>query len=190
MGQSVKNTPVRRRLAADLFDPEKFHTRVGDDLKAGQGAIRNSARCRSPPAHVAIGDELMECLKASSTFARQEPRCTSGGMGARDRTSTTRSVVRLRRRGDRGPGPLPVREKEGRSRGCCPREMVEKTNLVGPVGYIKERLAAYKEAGVTTCRSTRGRRLGRTIEARDCSERAQRVTLRTASTRHVTSCPT
>ena len=27
--------------------------------------------------------------------------------------------------------------------------MVEKTNLVGPVGYIKERLAAYKEAGVT-----------------------------------------
>jgi hypothetical protein len=27
--------------------------------------------------------------------------------------------------------------------------MLEKTNLVGPSGYIKERLAAYKEAGVT-----------------------------------------
>ena len=27
--------------------------------------------------------------------------------------------------------------------------MIEKSNLVGPKGYIKERLAAYKEAGVT-----------------------------------------
>ena len=27
--------------------------------------------------------------------------------------------------------------------------MLEKTNLVGPAGEIKERLAAYKEAGVT-----------------------------------------
>ena len=31
-----------------------------------------------------------------------------------------------------------------------PAEMLEKTNLVGPEGYVKERLAAFKEAGVTT----------------------------------------
>ncbi len=30
-----------------------------------------------------------------------------------------------------------------------PAEMLEKTNLVGPKGYVKERIAAYKEAGVT-----------------------------------------
>ena len=30
-----------------------------------------------------------------------------------------------------------------------PRDLIVNTNLVGPEGYIKERLAAYKEAGVT-----------------------------------------
>ena len=31
-----------------------------------------------------------------------------------------------------------------------PAEFIEKTNLIGPEGYVKERLAAFKEAGVTT----------------------------------------
>ena len=39
--------------------------------------------------------------------------------------------------------------KKDEAAAAVPGEMVEKTNLVGPVGYIKERLAAYKEAGVT-----------------------------------------
>jgi hypothetical protein len=30
-----------------------------------------------------------------------------------------------------------------------PGAMLESTNLVGPKNYVKERLAAYKEAGVT-----------------------------------------
>jgi Luciferase-like monooxygenase len=30
-----------------------------------------------------------------------------------------------------------------------PREFLELSNLVGPEGYIKDRLAAYKESGVT-----------------------------------------
>ena len=30
-----------------------------------------------------------------------------------------------------------------------PAELLEKTSLVGPEGYIKERLAAYREAGVS-----------------------------------------
>jgi hypothetical protein len=32
---------------------------------------------------------------------------------------------------------------------AVPAEMLEKTNLVGPAGYVKERIAAFKEAGVT-----------------------------------------
>ncbi len=31
-----------------------------------------------------------------------------------------------------------------------PAELVEKTSLIGPEGYVAERLAAYREAGVTT----------------------------------------
>ena len=30
-----------------------------------------------------------------------------------------------------------------------PDELVEGTQLIGPPGYVKERLAAFKEAGVT-----------------------------------------
>jgi len=32
---------------------------------------------------------------------------------------------------------------------AVPAEMLANTNLVGPVGHVKERLAAYAEAGVT-----------------------------------------
>jgi F420-dependent oxidoreductase-like protein len=35
-----------------------------------------------------------------------------------------------------------------------PAELVEKTSLIGPRGYVEERLAAYREAGVTTLNVT------------------------------------
>src|SRR3984957_10541706 len=35
-----------------------------------------------------------------------------------------------------------------------PAELAEKTSLIGPLGYVKERLAAYREAGVTTLNVT------------------------------------
>lgn len=35
-----------------------------------------------------------------------------------------------------------------------PAELVEKTSLIGPHGYVKERLAAFREAGVTTLNVT------------------------------------
>ena len=35
-----------------------------------------------------------------------------------------------------------------------PAELIEKTSLIGPHGYVKERLAAYREAGVTTLNIT------------------------------------
>ena len=44
-----------------------------------------------------------------------------------------------------------------------PAELTEKTSLIGPHGYVKERLAAYREAGVTTLNVTS---LGATREQR------------------------
>ena len=35
-----------------------------------------------------------------------------------------------------------------------PAELTEKTSLIGPLGYVKERLAAYREVGVTTLNVT------------------------------------
>ena len=35
-----------------------------------------------------------------------------------------------------------------------PAELLEKSSLIGPPGYIKERIAAYREAGVTVLNVT------------------------------------
>jgi hypothetical protein len=40
--------------------------------------------------------------------------------------------------------------KKDEAAAAVPAELLEKTNLVGPEGYVKERLAAFKESGVTT----------------------------------------
>ena len=58
-------------------------------------------------------------------------------------------ALRLRRRGHRDPGPLPRRARRTRPRPTVPAEWLEKTSLVGPASYVKERVAAFKEAGVT-----------------------------------------
>jgi hypothetical protein len=35
-----------------------------------------------------------------------------------------------------------------------PAELVERTSLIGPEGYVRDRLAAYRESGVTTLNVT------------------------------------
>ncbi|MFZ4721104.1 MAG: LLM class flavin-dependent oxidoreductase, partial [Ilumatobacteraceae bacterium] len=39
--------------------------------------------------------------------------------------------------------------KKDEAAAAVPTQLLENTNLVGSKGYVKERLAAYKEAGVT-----------------------------------------
>jgi len=39
--------------------------------------------------------------------------------------------------------------KKDEAAAAIPFELIEKTNLVGPRSYVAERIAAYKEAGVT-----------------------------------------
>lgn len=50
--------------------------------------------------------------------------------------------------GSPDPGPL-LRRQEGRAEALIPLDFLESISLVGPEGYIKERLAAFDEAGVT-----------------------------------------
>jgi alkanesulfonate monooxygenase SsuD/methylene tetrahydromethanopterin reductase-like flavin-dependent oxidoreductase (luciferase family) len=37
---------------------------------------------------------------------------------------------------------------------AVPAELLEETSLIGPAGYVKERIAAYQEAGVTVLNVT------------------------------------
>ena len=71
-----------------------------------------------------------------------------GGMGSRERTSTTSSRTRTGSR-DRRTSPEPVpRGSQAGGRGGAARELLETVCLCGPAARIRERLADYRDAGV------------------------------------------
>ena len=73
-----------------------------------------------------------------------------GGMGAKGKNFYNDVVRRygFEKEAERHPGPLP-RRQEGRGRGLVPDELLEATSLCGPESYVAERIAAYRQAGVT-----------------------------------------
>lgn len=136
-----------------FFDPEKFHQVWGDELKAGT-ANRDADRGQlqiSAGGMVAIGDEFVgEKKQQILDMARPNIALYVGGMGARDKNfynticqkyGYVDEAIEIQDRYLSG-------DKSGAA-AAVPAEMLEKTNLVGPAGEIKERLAAYREAGVT-----------------------------------------
>jgi F420-dependent oxidoreductase-like protein len=73
-----------------------------------------------------------------------------GGMGARDRNFYNQLAIRYGYTdAAREIQDLYLDGKKAEAAAVVPREFLELTNLVGPEGYIKDRLAAYKESGVT-----------------------------------------
>lgn len=154
MGLSVKNTAQH----ADgwlpvFFDPEKFHTVWGDELKAGQaerdpglGQLQISAG-----GMVGIGDELTGDAR-QQILDRSRPMTALyvGGMGARDKNFYNTICQKYGYVEEAAEiQDLYLDGKKEAAAAAVPAEMLEKTNLVGPAGYVKERLAAYQEAGVT-----------------------------------------
>ena len=73
-----------------------------------------------------------------------------GGMGARGRTSTTPWPP------DTATAQRPTASRslsgrrQGGSRKAVPDELVRDVSLIGTPGFVKERVAAFREAGVTT----------------------------------------
>jgi F420-dependent oxidoreductase-like protein len=78
-----------------------------------------------------------------------------GGMGARGRNFYYDLACRFGYESDAAKiqdAYLAGRKDE--AAGLVPAELVEKTSLIGPDGYVAERLAAFREAGVTTLNVT------------------------------------
>jgi F420-dependent oxidoreductase-like protein len=154
MGQSVKATAqLADGWLPIFFDPEKFHTVWGDDLKAGQaqrdpelGPLQISAG-----GTVAIGDELVgDAQTRILDYSRPMAALYVGGMGARDQNFYNKICQKYGYVDEAiAVQDLYLAGKKEEAAAAVPAEMLEKTNLVGPAGYVKERLAAYKEAGVT-----------------------------------------
>jgi F420-dependent oxidoreductase-like protein len=154
MSQSVKNTAkFADGWLPIFFDPEKFQTVWGDDLEAGLAERDESLGPLqiSAGGMVAIDEELTgDARSRVLDYSRPTTALYVGGMGARDQNfynticqkyGYVDEAIEIQ--------DLYLSGKKEEAAAAVPAEMLEKTNLVGPEGYVKERLAAYKEAGVT-----------------------------------------
>ena len=132
-----------------FYDPEKAHRVWGDALRAGF-AKRDPALGPLDvmvSASLAIGDDVDDRL----AWVKPQLALYIGGMGARGKNFYHTLATRY------GFGEvadqiqdLYLAGKKTEAIAAVPDELVRSTSLVGPHGFVEERLAAYAEAGVTT----------------------------------------
>ncbi len=131
-----------------LFIPERAHLVWGDALAEGTAARAPDL----PPLEilgggaVAIGDDV--------TALRELGRPTAaryiGGMGARGHNYYNDLVCRYGFEAEaRHIQDLYLDGHRAEAEAAVPEEFLEKISLIGSAGYVKDRLAAYREAGVT-----------------------------------------
>ena len=147
-----KNVELTAELAEGwlptLFMPDKADLAFGDALKIGLSKRSNDL----PPLDivaggmVAIGDDVKQYLD----FARPNTALYVGGMGARGRNFYNSLVQRYGFEQE----ALQIQDlylsgKKKEAEAAVPLELLEGMNLVGPEGYIKEKIAQFAEAGVT-----------------------------------------
>jgi F420-dependent oxidoreductase-like protein len=136
-----------------FFDPEKFHDVWGDELKTGL-AKRDESLGQlqiSAGGMLAIDEKIdADARNKILDFARPNAALYIGGMGARDKNfynticqkyGYVKEAIEIQ--------DLYLDGKKDDAAAAVPTQLLENTNLIGPKSYIKERLAAYKEAGVT-----------------------------------------
>jgi F420-dependent oxidoreductase-like protein len=133
-----------------LFHPEKAHLVWGEALAAG--AAKRSAGLLpleiNANAMVAIGEGPE--TKALLDFARPIFALYVGGMGARGKNFYNDVAVAYGYEKEAAEiQDLYLSGKKKEAEALVPTEWLEAANLVGPASYVKERLDAFREAGVT-----------------------------------------
>lgn len=98
---------------------------------------------------LAITDDADE-IDRLRNMARPQAALYVGGMGAVGRNFYNALVSRYGWEPEaRTIQELYLSGKKAEAETAVPDELLEKTSLIGPEGYVKDRLAAYREAGVT-----------------------------------------
>lgn len=173
LGKPLKiiNQPVRERIPitiaalgpknveltaeiAEGWQPVFFYPEKADDVWGE--ALRAGAARRDPElgpldvmvsASLAIGDDVDDRL----AWAKPQLALYIGGMGARGKNFYHNLATRY------GFGEVADRiqdlylaGKKAEAIDAVPDELVRKVSLVGPRGFVAERVAAFAEAGVTT----------------------------------------
>ncbi|MGE0138887.1 MAG: LLM class F420-dependent oxidoreductase [Ilumatobacteraceae bacterium] len=136
-----------------MFIPEKYHHVWGPQLKAGL-AKRDPSRGRldiSAGGMLAIDESLTgEARTKLLDHARPGMALYVGGMGARGKNFYN-DIARAYGYEQEAElvQDLYLDGKKDEAAAALPGEWLELANLVGPKSYVKERIGAFKEAGVT-----------------------------------------
>ncbi|MCU0311271.1 MAG: LLM class F420-dependent oxidoreductase [Acidimicrobiales bacterium] len=131
-----------------FFVPERAREVWGDDLDAG-------AARREPdlgPLEIAAGGVVAIGEDAGPTVEMTRPMVALyvGGMGARGRNFYNDLMCRYGYEAEAAEiQDLYLDGRKDEAAAKVPADFLELTNLCGPEGFVKERLAAYAEAGVT-----------------------------------------
>ncbi len=133
-----------------FFIPERANEIWGTSLRAG--AAKRSADLGpleiSAGGIIAIGDD--DATIALRDLQRPALALYIGGMGAKGKNFYYDLCVRYGFANEAVViQELYLAGKKGQAEAAIPAELVEKTTLCGPRGYVAERIAAFKEAGVT-----------------------------------------
>ncbi len=133
-----------------MFIPEKADGVWGEDLR--RGLAKRSPDLApldiSAGGMLAIGDDLP--VEKIRDMGRPGTALYVGGMGARGKNFYNALAVRYGyEQAAKEIQDLYLDGKKDEAAAKVPEEWLEKTSLVGPASYIAERVAAYKEAGVT-----------------------------------------
>jgi F420-dependent oxidoreductase-like protein len=177
LGKPLKliNRPVRERIPIALAAIGPKNVALAAELaeswmpifylpgKAGQvwgEAVAEGAAKRDPSlgpldviahARLAIGGDVTSLRD----HGRPELALYIGGMGARGRNFYNDLARRFGYEAEaKAIQDAYLDGRKGEAEALVPAELVERTSLIGPESYVRERLAAYREAGVTTLNVT------------------------------------
>jgi F420-dependent oxidoreductase-like protein len=133
-----------------FFIPERSHEVWDSSLEAGR-AKRDPSRGElmiSAGGLLAIGEG--DDVTALREFSRPMAALYVGGMGAKGKNFYNELMVRYGYEKEAAIiQDLYLDGKKREAEAAIPDEFLELTTLCGPASYVKERVAAFKEAGVT-----------------------------------------
>jgi F420-dependent oxidoreductase-like protein len=152
-----KNVAVAAELAESwmpiFYLPDKAGVVWGDAVTEGQAKRDPALGPLDVIAHarLAIGDDVT----GLRDYGRPELALYIGGMGARGRNFYNDLACRLGYEAEaKAIQDAYLDGRKAEAEALVPAELVERTALIGPSGYVAERLAAFRESGVTTLNLT------------------------------------